>query len=292
MYMNNTLEVIRNALERSNGVDERPGGASVRDGSRGTRDARDGWISPEYHDSQKAEIDFQTAEAHRCLCLLSDNDALEYYKVLRAQIQQRAVANSWNTIMVTSPHPGEGKTLTTINLALTMSREFSQTVLLVDADLKYQDVHKYLGYAHPFGLADYLDGDMPLSEVIVWPGVEKLTIISGGKTVHGSTEMLTSPRMKSLMREMKTRYEGRYVLFDVPPVLNSSDAISFAHLVDAILLIVEEGRTTMADVQRAISLLPEEKMLGIAMNRHRFDARGRREGYGFVSKIKRMLPFG
>ena len=179
--------------------------------------------------------------------------------------------------MITSPHEGEGKTLTAINLALTMAREFSQTVLLVDADLRTQTVHKYLGYMHPRGLTEYLEGDMPLSDVIVWPGVEKMTVISGGRTVQGSTEMLTSPRMKALVSEMKNRYEDRYVLFDVPPVLNCSEAISFAHMVDAILLIVEEGRTTLEDVQRAINILPEEKLLGVALNRHQFEMKKRND---------------
>lgn len=281
--MKNHLEIIRTALERSNGVSENPKGPTVR------KEAREGWLSPEYDISHKVEINFQTAEANRCLCLLSDNEALEYYKVLRAQIQQRAVANNWNTIMITSPQPGEGKTLTGVNLALTMAREFSQTVMLVDADLKSQNIHKYLGYSHSIGLVDYLDGDIPLSDVIVWPGVEKLTVISGDKTMQGSTEMLTSPKMKSLISELKTRYEDRYVLFDVPPVLNSSDAISFAQMVDSILLVVEEGCTTMEDVQRAVSLLPEEKILGIALNRHQFETKKNRGKDGIFTKIKGMF---
>lgn len=283
--MKNYMADIRLALENSEIEVVRPNGPTA------TKETREGWLSPAYDDSRRVEINYQTAEANRCLCLLSDNDALEYYKVLRAQIQQRMVQNNWNTIMITSPQASEGKTLTAVNLALTMAKEFSQTLMLVDADLKYQNVHKYLGYTHSLGLADFLDGGMPLKEVIVWPGVEKLTVISGGKTLQGSTELLTSPKMKSLVAEMKTRYDDRYVLFDVPPVLNSSDAISFAHLVDAILLVVSEGRTTTADVQKAVSLLPAEKILGIALNKHQFDIKTKQRDDGMMSKIKGLFGF-
>jgi non-specific protein-tyrosine kinase len=169
--------------------------------------------------------------------------------------------------MVTSSVPGEGKTLTAVNLALTFAKAYSQTALLVDADLKRQQVRQVLGFESGKGLGDYLLDGCDVSELIVWPGVEKLTVISGGKRIEESSELLGSPGMKALVRDMKTRYPDRYVFFDVPPVLAGADAIAFASLVDRILFVVQAERTSMADVHKALALLPKEKILGIVLNR-------------------------
>jgi non-specific protein-tyrosine kinase len=231
------------------------------------KSSREGWISPNYDTSKKIKLDYKVAARNRCVCLFPDLPYVEHYKMLRTQVQQRCVEKGWNTIMVTSVCPGEGKTLTAVNLSVVLAREFDQTVLLVDADLRKQQVHKYMGYQAPYSLVDYLETDMPLSEVIVWPGVEKLTVISGDNTVNDSTEILGSPRMGSLVEEMKTRYPKRYIIFDVPPVLDHADATTFAPLVDGILVVVEPGKTDLKDILKMTELLPKEKIIGYAMNR-------------------------
>jgi non-specific protein-tyrosine kinase len=140
-------------------------------------------------------------------------------------------------------------------------------VLLVDADLMRQNVHKYLGFPSDRGLIDYLVNDQPLKDFIVWPGIDKLTLISGGRTIHDSSELLGSPRMKALINEMKTRYPDRYVFFDVPPVLGGADAIVLAPLVDCVIMVVAEGRTSIHDIKKALQFLPREKFLGYVLNR-------------------------
>jgi non-specific protein-tyrosine kinase len=137
----------------------------------------------------------------------------------------------------------------------------------VDCDLKRQQIHERLGYSSDKGLFDHLIDDAPLSELMVWPGVEKLTVISGGKTVKDSSELLGSLGMKNLVADMKTRYPGRYVFFDVPPLLTSADSLAFAPLVDYVLIVVQAGKTSLQDVNKALKLLPSEKILGLVMNR-------------------------
>jgi protein-tyrosine kinase len=229
----------------------------------------DGWVSPEYCDSCPVELDQKAAERNRCVCLSTDGQELTHYKLLRTQIQQRCKANNWNTLMVTSVLPGEGKTLTTINLALSFAKEFNRTVLLVDCDLKRQNVHKYLGIESSKGLGLYLMNGTPLKDLILWPGVEKLTLISGGRSVPESTELLGSPKMKALVSEMKARYPDRMILFDVPPLLSEADAMAFAPLVDGILMVVESRRTSIQDIQKAMDLIPREKLLGFVLNRQK-----------------------
>ena len=228
-----------------------------------------GWNSPSYTQSQSVVLDPEQLIAHRCIGIEPDSPEIEPYKLLRTQVQQRTRDKGWNTVMVTSPNPGDGKTVTAINLALSFALEFNNTALLVDADLKQQNVHKTLGYASRFGLSDYLLYDQPLNDLIVWPGIEKLTIISGSRTIDNSTELLGSNRMQALVKEMKSRYEDRYVIFDVPSLLTMADAVAFAPIVDSILMVVEPGRTTNADVSAALKMIPREKFLGFVLNRKR-----------------------
>ena len=231
------------------------------------------WVSPNYCECDCLELEPEKAGDNRCVGLFPDSLEMEAYRVLRTQILQRTRHKGWKTLMITSPRQGEGKTITAINLALTFAREFHQTILLVDCDLRRQKIHDYLGLSKEKGLGDYLIGGRPIQELMVWPGVDSLTLISGGITVRDSAELIASPKMKSLVAEMKTRYSDRYVFFDVPPLLEGADAFSFAPLVDAILMVVEEGRTSMNDVKEALDLIPQEKFLGFVLNRHKTAAK-------------------
>jgi non-specific protein-tyrosine kinase len=225
-----------------------------------------GWFSPSYSNSRKVKLNPQVLAENRCVGYQSDSPELEYYRVLRTHILQQTGGHG-NTVMVTSANPGEGKTLTAINLAFTFAREFKQTALLVDCDLRRQQIHERLGFASDKGLVDYLIKDAPFPDLMVWPGVEKLTVISGGTTVLDSSELLGSLGMKNLVADMKHRYPERYVFFDAPPLLTSADSLAFAPLVDYVLIVVQAGKTSLQDVNRALKLLPSEKILGLVMNR-------------------------
>ncbi len=234
---------------------------------RGTVVDRQGWLSPEYQMSRRVSLDAATLYANHCIAYAGEAPEAEAYRLLRTRIMQKSGSSCGSTIMVTSAVPGEGKTLTSVNLALTFARQFHSTVLLVDCDLKRQCVHELLGYEADCGVADYLTVGAALSELIVWPGIEKLTVISGGKGLSDSSELLGSLAMKGLVHELRTRYPDRMVIFDLPPVLTGADALSFAPLVDHIVVVVEAERTSGKDLQEAMGLLPREKLLGVVLNR-------------------------
>ncbi len=225
-----------------------------------------GWVSPRFTETRSVKLDSNMLARNRCVSAFPARPEGEVYKVLRTQILQRTRKKGGNTVMVTSAHPGEGKTLTAINLSLTVAKEFKQTALLVDCDLRCQNVHRYLGIDSERSLVDYLVDDVPIRDILVWPEIEKLTFISGSRVIQDSSELLGSPRMQDLVTEMKNRYPDRYVFFDVPPVLSSADALAFAPLVDHILMVVKAGETSMQDVKKALSLFPEEKVLGLVLN--------------------------
>jgi non-specific protein-tyrosine kinase len=266
------LEKLRKALEKAKeGRNEVYGQIAGGDARRQGQ----AWTPPIYTESRCMEAHRENAVENRCVCMLPDAGEIEAYKVLRTQILQRTRDKGWNTLMITSAQPGEGKTLTAVNLALTFAREFNQTVLLVDCDLKEQRIHRCLGLANGLGLADYLLDDRPLKELIVWPGIDKLTLLSGGRTIQDSTELIGSPKMKALVSEMKNRYADRYVFFDLPPVLDRADALTFGPFVDSIVMVVQADRTSIEDVKKAVELIPTEKFLGFVLNRQK-KANGKR----------------
>jgi non-specific protein-tyrosine kinase len=231
--------------------------------------SRLGWYSPNYSASRPIVLDPDVLHANRCLAFDGDSLTIDSYKVLRAQILQRMKQSSGNTLMVTSVLPGEGKTTTAINLALIMAKEFQQTVLLVDCDLQQQDIHKRLGYPSDKGLINYLLDDCPVADLFTWPGIEKITLISGGRTIRDSSELLGSPRMNELVTDMKTRYPNRLIIFDMQSTFAGADTLVFAPLVDSILLVVQEGHSSALEINKAINSLPADKLLGLMLNRHR-----------------------
>jgi protein-tyrosine kinase len=233
----------------------------------GTAPGRAGWVSPAYNVSREVRLDPAVLEENRCVAYNTESPQVEAFRVLRTRILHRTRENGGVTVMVTSALAGEGKTVTAINLALTFAKAYSQTALLVDADLRRQQVHRVLGFENEKGLGNYLQEGCAVSDLVVWPGIEKLTIISGGKRIDGSSELLGSAAMKALVADMKGRYPNRYVFFDVPPVLAGADTITFAPLVDHILFVVQAGRSSLEDVRKALQMLPKEKILGLVLNR-------------------------
>lgn len=228
---------------------------------------RIGWVSPIYTRTRSVALNPETANRNRCVAFRPESAEADAYRVVRARLMQRVRERGGNAVMVTSALPGEGKTLTSINLALTFAKEFHQTVLLVDCDLKRQKIHKDLGYHSERGLIDYLLDDVPVSELMVCPGVEKMVVISGGRTVGDSSELLGTRRMKELVADMRNRYQDRIVLFDVPPVLAGADVLAFAPLVDHILVTVQAGTTPLPEIRSALAMLPPEKVAGLVLNR-------------------------
>ena len=225
------------------------------------------WQTPEYKISRNMKIDPQVLQKNRGVCINPASREIELYKILRTRIHRQAENRKINTLMITSANKNEGKTITCINMGLVFAKELNQTVLLVDCDFKGQDIHKYLGIENHLSLIDYFHDKVPLNELIIWPGIEKLALISGDKTVDDSSELLSSDIMQDLVNEMGSRYDDRYVFFAAPPVLERSEVISMAPMMDGIIMVVESGVTSKKDVKNALALLPKEKILGFVFNK-------------------------
>jgi protein-tyrosine kinase len=194
------------------------------------------------------------------------NEASNAYKILRTQVLQRMAAQGWNALAVVSPGRGEGTTLTATNLAISLSREVHRTVLLVDLNLREPTVHKLLGFEPRHGLSDYIVHDVPLSEILVNPGLERMVVLPGREPVFNSAEILGSPKMVSLVEELKTRYPQRIVVFDLPPLLGTPDALAFSPYADTVLLVLREAKTTQDELVKAMTLLDSVNVIGTVLN--------------------------
>jgi capsular exopolysaccharide synthesis family protein len=227
-----------------------------------------------YSQTRRQEVQQDVLRERRVVTARETGASADAYRMLRTQVLQRLNENNWNALAITSPGGSEGKTLTAINLAISLAQEVTCTVLLVDANLRDSGVHAYFGLKREKGLSDYLTGDIPLSELLINPaGIERFVILPGGTPLANSGEMLNSPKMKQLVEELKERYRSRIIIFDLPPVLSSADALAFSPYVDAALLVIEEGKSPAEEIQRAAELLQNTRLIGTVLNKSRTAAR-------------------
>jgi protein-tyrosine kinase len=192
----------------------------------------------------------------------------ESYQLLRTQILQRLEEHHWNTLAVTSPCASEGRTLTAINLAISLAREIDYTVVLVDANLRQPVLLEYLGLPKRRGLGDYLTEDILIEELLIQPYyLEDLVVVPGGQAVENSAELLNSSKMTRLVSDMKSSTDKCIIIFDVPPVLGTAETLAFSAQVDAALLVIEDGITTRKDIARAVDLLSNTNVVGTVLNK-------------------------
>ncbi len=228
-------------------------------------------------DTPVLELDFAALRAKGYLTPESTTSVeAEEYRRLKRPVLANAFGKGpvpverGNLIAVTSSIEGEGKTFTTINLALSISLERDTTVLMVDSDLIRRSLSRILGLDARLGLTDVLmQPRIDLSEVIVPTNFPNLRVLPAGSPHDQATELLASERMHQIADELSRRYEDRVVLFDAPPILASSQAGTLVDHVGQVLVVVEAGRTPQRAVADAVALLPEDKVVGMVLNKSR-----------------------
>ncbi|WP_018873790.1 XrtA-associated tyrosine autokinase [Thioalkalivibrio sp. ALJ16] len=171
-------------------------------------------------------------------------------------------------IMITSALPGEGKTFTSVNLALSMAMELERTVLLVDADVARPAIPRALGFQADLGLMDVLsEPDIEIPDVLLRTNVENLTVLPAGRPHGRSTEILASDVMHNLIDDLHDRYEDRIILFDSPPLMATSEPGVLANHMGQVLMVVEADRTPVSTVERAMHQLDSCGVVLTSLNR-------------------------
>ena len=174
--------------------------------------------------------------------------------------------NHWRSLMVTGTLPSDGKTTTAINFAMAASQDVNQSVLLIDMDLERPSIAKSLGLKRSKGLNDFLKGRAEVNDVIYNTDVDRLFVLPNFDPSQ-SSESLISPRMLTLLDYIKKLDPDLLIVLDMPPVLSSDSALAFGPHVDAVLLVVSEGRTSRRLLGRANQMIENIPRAGTVLNR-------------------------
>lgn len=194
----------------------------------------------------------------------ANGSSVEQYRRLAARLHLAQMEHQTRIVMVTSAIPGEGKTLTAANLALTLSESYRRKVLLVDADLRRPWMHQVFQVPNVTGLNDGLRSESE-RKVHLIEVTEGLTLLTAGRPDPDPMSVLSSDRMRHVLEEAGTRFD--WVIIDTPPVGLLTDAHLLASLVDTVLLVVHAGYTPLAAINTAVQAIGRDRILGIVLNR-------------------------
>lgn len=221
----------------------------------------------EYTTSTVFNMDANHLDSSRIVSHLGNNANSSIIDSLRTQILQKMEENNWQTLAIISPVAESGKTVVSINLAISMAHQPQKTVVLADFDLRRPKIASYLGIQKDKSMNEYLENTAELSEIMVNPGIQRLIVIPTMRSAPGSANLLSSSRIKELIVELKERYESRMILFDLPPILGADDVMVLLPHIDCVLMVVANGVSTQQEIEDALHLLPKDKLLGIVYNK-------------------------
>ncbi|WP_112182085.1 MULTISPECIES: CpsD/CapB family tyrosine-protein kinase [Paraliobacillus] len=189
----------------------------------------------------------------------------EQYRTVRTNLEFMAVDSNINAMIVTSPGPGEGKTMTSANLAVVFAQQ-DKKVLIVDADMRKPALHLRFRKNNQTGLSNILAGHMGLKETVLESGVPNLDLVTCGPIPPNPSELLGSKAMKDFLIEARETYD--LIIFDTPPALAVADSQVLATICDGALLVFRSKHTESGGVQKTVELfeMTHTKILGIVLN--------------------------
>ena len=193
----------------------------------------------------------------------NDPQAAEQYRIIRTKIHHHPVQP--RILMVSSPMPGDGKTISAVNLAGALALQEDVQVLLIDADLRRSSVAKLLGLSAAPGLGDVLRGTAPIQEAVIRVGqFPNLYVLAAGEALPNPPELLASARWPALCEQLRSRF--RYAILDAPPVGAVADYDLLQLSADGIVLVVRPDHTSHYLLKRALETVPKAKQIGVILN--------------------------
>ncbi len=281
------MTIIEAALEKTKslrgnlraGAQAQPGPAQVR------RPIDPGVLPTTQIQARRVAFDPHTARENRLLLGASvpeDRGTVAAYGMLRTRILHRAKANNWHTIGVSSAAPRDGKSLTAVNLALSLAREKNNVIVLLDLDMRNPSVCRTLGVTPHNELRDYFEMrvDSP-DDLFMSIGIDNLLIAGNLTATQNSAELLASTRLEELLQFIQSATTNPLIILDLPPVLSPYDTLVVAPRIDAIVLVASEGITPRGDLQQASELLADFPVAGVVLNRSTDASQKYGYGYGY-----------
>lgn len=269
------MSIVEHALEKSRAGQQRGltgrRGADVAAERSAGRTKQAAAIDPTVRIRPKAaELDLDLCRERRLLLRGAeeiDGAAVAAYRMLRTRLLHRAKANQWTTIAVTSAGPNDGKTLTTLNLAVSLAREKSREIVLLDMDMRNPSVFRTLGVSPACELRRYLETGERTNDMFVSVASDNLMVGGSVHPTDQASELLASSKFGDLIHMIKQGTVDPLILIDLPPVLLTDDALVLAPQVDAFLVVASEGLTGRAELSKALDLLREFPIAGLVLNR-------------------------
>jgi Mrp family chromosome partitioning ATPase len=175
----------------------------------------------------------------------------------------------WKFLAVTSPTAGCGKTLTAVNLALSISRQSERSVFLVDMDLQKPQVAKTLGLKCQHGILSVLSGQSTLAESVVQTQIGncQLLVLPAEASTASSSEWMASVAMRSMLQDIRRSYPSRFVILDLPPLLSSDDVIAVVPQIDCVLMVVAVGTSTVSEIRQCNRHLQSSDVIRVVVNK-------------------------
>jgi Mrp family chromosome partitioning ATPase len=199
--------------------------------------------------------------------------------MLRTRLLHRIRQQKWTTIGITSTAPEEGKTLTALNLSFSLAREKNSEIILLDLDMRNPSICKALDLTPPRELRDFFEQPSAPDDLFFSIGVDNLALAGQNTSTAQASELLASSRFEDLVNYIKDTTVNPIVLIDLPPLLSTDDVLVLAPRLDAVLLVVAEGKTERGALDKATELLSEFPLAGVVLNQSR--ARGGSYAYGY-----------
>jgi Mrp family chromosome partitioning ATPase len=217
--------------------------------------------------SQRVPVDERVLKRNRLLLAGADDVTANAYKKLRIQMLHLLRKHGYSSVAIVSPSNEDGRTLTATNLAIAVADDPGHTALLVDMDLRQPSVHRYFGLEPALGVGDCLRRNAEVGDVLLRPeSFPKLSLLPGTGAQPRSPELLAGDSARSLAAELRTRYANRIVIYDLPPLLATADALAFLPCVEAVLLVACESRTRRNDIAESLNLLRGVPLVGTVLN--------------------------
>jgi len=252
---------IHDALERAEQEREEQGG--VPGGPAVPEELRADSV-PDAKSSRRTEL-LRSVRRSKVMLTQSSSAVTDEYRTLRARIQSLRRTREIHTLVVTSARPGDGKSTTAANLAMSFGLERENRTCLIDCDLRTPTVHRSFAHLPDAGLAEILDADAKLEEGLIHVPDTRLWVLPVRALPANPSELLASTAMLNLLDDLRARFET--IVIDSPPVLGLPDAMELVDRCDAALFVVHAGRTQQRDVEASLQTIDASKVIGTVLNR-------------------------
>jgi len=212
------------------------------------------------------EVDLDRLKENRIITFHDTNSNIESYRLLRTQLLNKFKTDNITSFGITSANVGEGKSLTALNLAISLAKSADIHVMLIDGDIAHPSIHKLLEITPKRGLIDMLKEGVELEDAVLRTNIPNLWIIPGGLEKDDMQDRVSTGPMELLINSLSDNNRN-IVIVDLPPVLAKDDTMAIVGHLDATILVVEEGATKKDEVARAAELLKQNNLIGCVFNK-------------------------